>query len=46
MRDVVLHAFNWSFHDIAANAADIAKVGYGAVLFPPPLFSDENGMEW
>lgn len=46
MNDVVLHAFNWSFKEIAAKAEAIARAGYGAVLFPPPLYSDENGSEW
>lgn len=46
MNDVILHAFNWRYAEIAANAEAIAAAGYGAVLFPPPLWSDENGKEW
>lgn len=46
MSDVVLHAFNWPFERIMRNAAAIAEAGYGAVLFPPPLYSDEKGTEW
>jgi alpha-amylase len=46
MNNVVLHAFNWSYDQIASRAADIAKTGYGAVLFPPPLYSDEDGKQW
>jgi alpha-amylase len=46
MKNVILHAFNWSFSLIAERATDIAKAGYGAVLFPPPLYSDENGQAW
>jgi alpha-amylase len=46
MRDVVLHAFNWPYSMIAACAKRIADYGYGAVLFPPPLYSDEKGMAW
>jgi len=46
MRDVILHAFDWRFADITAQAARIASVGYGAVLISPPLYSDENGPEW
>jgi alpha-amylase len=46
MKDVILHAFNWKFKDIADMAQRIADAGYGAVLFPPPLYSDENGPEW
>jgi len=46
MRDVILHAFNWRYTDIASRAEAIAAAGYGAVLFPPPLWSDENGQKW
>ncbi len=46
MRDVILHAFNWSFADVADRARSIAELGYGAVLLPPPLYSDERGPDW
>lgn len=46
MKDVILHAFNWRYADIAANAEAIAAAGYGAVLFPPPLWSEEEGHDW
>jgi alpha-amylase len=46
MRDVILHAFNWCFTDVADRAAAIAGYGYGAVLFPPPLYSEPSGQEW
>ena len=46
MNDVILHAFNWPYEKISGNAAAIAEAGYGAVLFPPPLYSDEKGAEW
>lgn len=46
MRDVILHAFNWRTSDIAMQAAQIAACGFGAVLIPPPLYSDEYGAEW
>lgn len=46
MRDVILHAFNWRYADIVEQAQDIAKHGYGAVLFPPPLYSDESSLYW
>lgn len=46
MRDVILHAFNWHYADIADRAQDIAQHGYGAVLFPPPLYSDESSPFW
>jgi alpha-amylase len=46
MKNVILHAFNWDYSLIAKRAEDISKAGYGAVLFPPPLYSDENGPAW
>lgn len=46
MHDVILHAFDWRYKDIEANAQRIGDMGFGAVLFPPPLYSDENGPEW
>jgi len=46
MNDVILHAFDWKYKDIADNAGRIAGFGYGAVLIPPPLYSDESGTEW
>lgn len=48
MNDVILHAFDWHYADIASNAEKIAAFGYGAVLIPPPLYSrdDESGKEW
>lgn len=46
MNDVILHAFDWRYLDIAKNAGRIAWLGYGAVLIPPPLYSDESGTEW
>lgn len=48
MNDVILHAFDWRYVDIADNAEKIAWFGYGAVLIPPPLYSknDESGKEW
>ena len=46
MHDVILHAFDWHYGDIADRAAEIAALGYGAVLIPPPLYSDPGGTEW
>jgi alpha-amylase len=46
MRDVVLHAFNWSYATIAEHAQALADYGYGAVLFPPSLYSDERSQAW
>lgn len=46
MRDVILHAFNWRLADVAQRARAIADAGYGAVLVPPPLYSDEKESAW
>jgi alpha-amylase len=46
VRDAILHAFNWRYDLVEARAAEIAALGYGAVLFPPPLYSDEQGPAW
>lgn len=46
MADTILHAFNWHYTEVTAQAAAIAARGYGAVLLPPPLYSDEHGAEW
>jgi Glycosidases len=46
MYDVILHAFDWRYKDNEVNAQRIGDMGFGAVLFPPPLYSDENGQEW
>ena len=45
--DVILHAFNWSYQDIADNAKAIADAGYKAVLFDPSLKSPKSkNCEW
>lgn len=46
MRDVILHAFNWRYADILADLEAIREVGYGAILVPPPLYSDPAGDQW
>src|SRR5512134_2824701 len=46
MRDVILHAFDWHYQEITDRAAAIAALGYGAVLIPPPLYSDPAGAPW
>lgn len=46
MRDVILHAFDWKYREIAERAERIASLGYGAVLLSPPLYSDERGDAW
>ena len=45
--DVILHAFDWSYQDVADNAKAIADAGYGAVLVTPPLKSPKtDACEW
>lgn len=45
--DVILHAFDWAYQDIADNAEAIANAGYKAVLVTPPLKSPKKGgCEW
>lgn len=46
MRDVILHAFNWKYSDILDNLEGIRQAGYGAILIPPPLYSDAAGSQW
>lgn len=46
MRNVILHAFNWRYTDIIDNLDAIREAGYGAVLIPPPLYSDPAGDQW
>lgn len=46
MRDVTFHAFNWKYQDIVNAVKDIHEAGYGAILIPPPLYSDPNGDQW
>lgn len=46
MRDVILHAFNWKYADVLENVEAIRRAGYGAILIPPPLYSDPEGDQW
>lgn len=46
MRTVILHTFNWHYTDIINNLNTIHTAGYGAILIPPPLYSDPNGDQW
>lgn len=40
--EAILHAFGWSYKDIADQADGIAKAGYKAVLVSPPLKSPKH----
>lgn len=45
--DVILHAFDWSYAEVAATAQEIAATGYKAVLLSPPLKSAKTARcEW
>ena len=45
--EAILHAFGWSYQDIANQADAIAKAGYKAVLVSPPLKSPRHdGCAW
>ncbi len=46
MNDVILHAFDWPYTQVTRQAQRIAELGYGAVLLPPPLYSDPQGKSW
>jgi alpha-amylase len=46
MRDVILHAFNWQYSEIIEYIEEIRNIGYGAILIPPPIYSDPNGSQW
>lgn len=42
--DVILHAFNWEYSEVAAKAQEIANLGYKKVLVSPAYKS--TGGEW
>ncbi|MGI9280584.1 MAG: alpha-amylase family protein [Endozoicomonas sp.] len=42
--DVILHAFNWKYSEVADRAEEIAELGYSVVLVSPPLRS--TGDQW
>jgi alpha-amylase len=46
MSDVILHAFNWQYREIIDRIEEIREAGYGAILIPPPLYSDPNNEQW
>lgn len=46
MKDVILHTFNWKYSNIIDNIDQISESGFGAVLIPPILYSDENQSIW
>lgn len=42
--DTILHAFNWKYSDVTANANQIAEAGYKKVLVAPAMKS--SGSQW
>ena len=46
--DVILHAFDWPYAYIAANAQAISKLGYRSVLVSPAMksFKHDEGTDW
>ena len=40
--DAILHAFDWEYQTVEEKAAEIADVGYKAVLVAPPLKSGSD----
>jgi alpha-amylase len=40
--DVILHAFDWTYADVARAAPQIAAAGYKAVLVAPPLKTERS----
>ena len=46
MRNVILHAFNWHYQEIIDRTEEIRNAGYGAILIPPPIYSDPKGDQW
>ncbi|WP_322804867.1 alpha-amylase family protein [Vibrio alfacsensis] len=44
--NVILHAFDWKYADIAQRAAEISELGYGSVLVSPPMKSAQDERWW
>lgn len=46
--DVILHAFDWQYAYVTANAEEISALGYKTVLVSPPMKSliRANGTQW
>lgn len=48
LSNVILHAFDWPYSDVAKNAISIREMGYRSVLVSPPMTSlkHKNGTKW
>ena len=44
--DAILHAFDWTYADVGAKAAEIKSLGYKAVLVAPPIKSNSANSAW
>ncbi len=44
--NVILHAFDWKYADIARRAKEIHELGYGSVLVSPPMKSANDERWW
>jgi Glycosidases len=44
--NVILHAFDWKYADVAQRAAEIRALGYGSVLVSPPMKSAQDERWW
>ncbi|CAH0526650.1 alpha-amylase family glycosyl hydrolase [Vibrio hippocampi] len=44
--NVILHAFDWKYADIAERAQQIHQLGYGSVLVSPAMTSAQNHEWW
>jgi len=46
LADVILHAFDWHYNEVANRAEEIKNLGYKAVLVAPPLKSNAGNCAW
>ncbi|MCW8996270.1 MAG: alpha-amylase family glycosyl hydrolase [Psychromonas sp.] len=46
--DVILHAFDWPYSEVAICAEEIASLGYSSVLVSPPMksYKLDEGTDW
>ncbi len=44
--NVILHAFDWKYADIARRAKEIHELGYGSVLVSPAMKSANDARWW
>ena len=44
--DVMMHAFNWNYAEVASKAEEISDLGYSSVLVSPPYLSNNSTAWW